>query len=137
MALFILRQRTEGTANTVSSLTKLHLSVLVAYPLTNFQKASEKLREHFTGIGSNSAKKSHLAAVEMAANFKAVMEKRQVPITVMDSVLKKIVRRFNQLLRRLFSVIGKAFLFVDTVTMGKLLEKTLIIMDCITPVPNR
>ena len=53
-------------------------SVLTTLPLTNFQKASEKLREHFTGIGSNSAKKYHLAAVERAENFKAVMEKKAV-----------------------------------------------------------
>ena len=44
-------------------------SVLTTLPLTNFQKASEKLREHFTGIGSNSAKKYHLPAVERAENI--------------------------------------------------------------------
>lgn len=62
--------------SSVSNLT----GTLVTHPLTNLQKASEKLREHFTGIGSNSARKYHLAAVEKAENFKAVIEKKQVPV---------------------------------------------------------
>ena len=55
---------------------------LVTHPLTNLQKANEKLREHFTGLGSNSARKYmyHLAAVEKAENFKCVIEKKQVSI---------------------------------------------------------
>ena len=40
--------------------------ILVDRPLTNVQKASEKLREHFEGIGSAAATKYHLLAVEKA-----------------------------------------------------------------------
>ena len=61
------------------------VSVLTTHPLTNLQKASEKLREHFVGIGSNSARKYHLAAIEEAESFKAVMEKSRLPVNQMLS----------------------------------------------------
>ena len=54
--------------------------ILVSRPLTNLQKASEKLREHFEGIGSGKAKKYHLQAVEKAELFKSVMEHKLVPV---------------------------------------------------------
>ena len=50
---------------------------LISHPLTNIQKASEKLREHFEGIGNG---KYHLAAVERAEGFKAVMECNVIPV---------------------------------------------------------
>ena len=37
--------------------------ILVSRSLTNLQKSSEKLREHFEGIGSGKAKEYHLRAV--------------------------------------------------------------------------
>ena len=54
--------------------------ILVSRPLTNLQKASEKLREHFEGIGSGKAKKYLLPAVEKAELFKSVMEHKLVPV---------------------------------------------------------
>ena len=63
----------------LSSVSNL-AGTMITHPLTNLQKASEKLHEHFTGLGSSSARKHHLAAVEKAENFKAVMEKKQVPV---------------------------------------------------------
>ena len=53
---------------------------LVNRPLTNFKKASDKLREHFEGIGSASARKYHLIAVERAETFKQVMENKITPV---------------------------------------------------------
>ena len=53
---------------------------LIRRPLTNFKKASDKLREHFEGIGSGSARKYHLHAVEKAETFKAVMEHKLTPV---------------------------------------------------------
>ncbi len=53
---------------------------LVNRPLTNFKKASDKLREHFEGIGTESAIKYHLIAVERAQAFKQVMEHKLIPI---------------------------------------------------------
>ena len=53
---------------------------LITCPLTNFKKASDKLREHFSGTNSNSARKYHLQAVETAQQFKAVMENEVLPI---------------------------------------------------------
>ena len=53
---------------------------LITSPLINLQKASEKLREHFTGLGCSTARKYHLSAIEKAEHFKAVIEKKQLPI---------------------------------------------------------
>ena len=62
--------------------------ILINRPLTtNLQKASQKLREHFEGIGSDTAKKYHLEAVEKAETFKKVMESKQMPV---DRQLSKI-----------------------------------------------
>ena len=63
--------------NTASSIPP---GVLVTRPLTNLQKASEKLREHFTGIGSNCACKYHLTSVEKASQFTFVMQGEHLPI---------------------------------------------------------
>ena len=57
------------------------ISVLTTHPLTNFQKATEKLREHFSGIA---ARKYHLNAMQEAANFKSLVEEKHLPI---DQVL--------------------------------------------------
>ena len=46
-----------------------------------------KLREHFTGIGSNSARKYHLAAIAEAESFKSVIEKKQLPV---DQMLSRV-----------------------------------------------
>ena len=56
------------------------VGILISSPLTNFQKASEKLREHFEGLGKGRARKYHLAAVEVAERFRAVMESKAIPI---------------------------------------------------------
>ena len=61
---------------------------LISKPLTNLQKASEKLRNHFIGVGGSSARKYHLQAVEKAENFKAVMEKKQLPVDQQLSSLR-------------------------------------------------
>ena len=53
---------------------------LITLSLTNLKKASEKLRDHFEGNTSTTAKKYHLAAVEKAELFKATMEQRIVPV---------------------------------------------------------
>lgn len=63
--------------NTASSTPP---GILVTRPLTNLQKASEKLREHFTGIGSDCACKSHLISVEKASQFTSVMQGEHLPI---------------------------------------------------------
>ena len=54
--------------------------ILISRPLTNFQKASEKLCEHSEGIGSGTARKYHLAAVDKAEMFKAVMKHKVIPV---------------------------------------------------------
>ena len=69
--------------SSVSNLT----GVLITRPLTNLQKASEKLREHFTGVGTHAARKYHLAAVEKAMHFRSVVEKKQLPV---DQQLSKV-----------------------------------------------
>ena len=61
--------------------------ILIDRPLTNLQKASQKLREHFEGVGSDTAKKYHLEAVEKAETFKRVMESKQIPV---DQQMAKI-----------------------------------------------
>ena len=63
-------------------------ATLVSHPLISLQKASKKLREHFEGIGSVSARKYyHLMAVERAEAFKAVMEQKVIPV---DQQLSKV-----------------------------------------------
>ena len=56
------------------------VGVLISCPLTNLQKASEKLREHFEVLGTGKARKYHLAAVQVAERFRAVMESKVIPI---------------------------------------------------------
>ncbi len=55
-------------------------STLVTCPFTNFKKASEKLRDHFSGSSKSSVRKYHLQAIETAKCFKAVIENEVVPI---------------------------------------------------------
>ena len=52
------------------------LGVQVNQPLTNYKKATEKLRVHFCSKGQ----KSHQAAVERASAFLVVMENHTVAI---------------------------------------------------------
>lgn len=79
------------------------VGVLTTRLLTNFPKASEKLREHFTGIGSNSARKDHLAAVERAEQFKSFMEKKQLPV---DQMLSRVrLQRITQNRQMMKSVV--------------------------------
>ena len=54
-----------------------NLSTLVTCPFTNFKKASQKLREHLSGT---SARKYHLQAIQIAHDFKAMMENKVLPI---------------------------------------------------------
>ena len=56
------------------------VGILISIPLTNLQKASKKLREHFEGVGTGKARKYHLAAVQVAERFRAVMESKVIPI---------------------------------------------------------
>ena len=56
------------------------VGVLISSPITNLQKASQKLRDHFEGIGTGKARKYHLAAVQAAEWFRAVMESKEIPI---------------------------------------------------------
>ena len=69
--------------------------ILITQPLTNLQKASEKLREHFIGLGSNASPRAyHLAAYERAVNFIATMERRQLPIDQqMSSVMAQRIEQ--------------------------------------------
>ena len=62
------------------SVSNLESRTFVTKPLTNLNKASDKLREHFVGIGNCSAVKYHQTAPEKAVNFIAMMEKNQLPI---------------------------------------------------------
>ena len=57
------------------------LGILVTRPLTNFKKASDKLSEHFASKG----RKVHLASVERAEAFCAVIERRTPSIDHMLS----------------------------------------------------
>ena len=56
------------------------VGILISIPLINLQKASKKLREHFEGIDTGKARKYHLAAVQVAERFRAVMESKVIPI---------------------------------------------------------
>lgn len=68
---------------------------MITQPPTNLQKASEKLREHFIGLGSNASPRAyHLAAYERAVNFIATMERRQLPIDQqMSSVMAQRIEQ--------------------------------------------
>jgi len=52
-------------------------AVLINCPSESKSKA---VREHFEGVGSDTAKKYHLEAVEKAETFKEAMESKQIPI---------------------------------------------------------
>lgn len=95
------------TANTLSCLVKLltlctvsFTGILISQPLTNLQKVCEKLRTHFVGAGGSSARKYHLIAVGKAENFKAMMEKKQLPVDQQLSSLRaQCVARNRELLK--------------------------------------
>ena len=70
-------------AYSVSNFT----GILTDCSLTCLQKASEKLWEHFEGVGCNTAKKYYLEAVKKAETFKKIMENKQTPV---DQQLSKI-----------------------------------------------
>lgn len=62
--------------------------ILITRPLTDLQKASNKLREYFEGIGgTETVRKYHLAAVQQAQMFKNVMEHKQIPV---DQLLSEV-----------------------------------------------
>ena len=67
-----------------SSMSNL-TGVLITCLLTNLQKASEKLCEHFTRVGTHAARKYNLAAVEKAMHFLSVMEKKQLTVVKGES----------------------------------------------------
>ena len=67
----------------VSNLT----GVLVIRPLTNLQQENEKVRKHFTGVGTHASQKYHLTAVEKAMHFQSVVEKKQLTV---DQQLSKV-----------------------------------------------
>ena len=69
------------------SIVSKFAGTFITQPLISLQKATEKLWEHFTGCGSISGRKYHLVAVEKAEFFKAVLEKKQVPV---DQQLSRI-----------------------------------------------
>ena len=56
------------------------VGILISSPLTNFQRGSEKLRDHFEGLGKGRARKYHLAAVEVAERFRVVIESKAIPV---------------------------------------------------------
>lgn len=70
--------------------------VLINRPPTNLQKASQNLREHFEGVGSDTAKKYHLQAVEKAETFKKVMERKQIPINQQLSKIQALTVAKNR-----------------------------------------
>lgn len=49
--------------------------------MTNLRKASEKLREHFVGVGSSSARQYHLLPAQRATEFKSMMQHKTVPVS--------------------------------------------------------
>ena len=72
------------------------VSVLTTHPLTNFQKASEKLREHFSGIGNSAARKYHLDVMQEAENFKSLVEGKHLTIDQMLSQTHSQVVALNK-----------------------------------------
>ena len=77
--------------------------ILIDRPLTNLQKASEKLREHFEGIGSGSARKYHLLALEKAELFISVMENKCLPVDQQISKARALTIAKNK--RKLKSIV--------------------------------
>lgn len=71
-------------------------STLVTRAFTNFKKASDKCRDHFSGTSGSSARKYHLQAVETAQSFKAMMENRILPIDQQLSTIRKQVVAENR-----------------------------------------
>ena len=79
---------------------------LVTSPLTNLQKASEKLREHFEGVKGESAKKYHLKALQTAEMFVGVMTKKQLPIDQqLSQVRTKTIAKNKQILKSIVDTI--------------------------------
>ena len=84
--------------------------VLVDRPLTNLQKASQKLRDHFQGVNTESAKKYHLEVVQQAEAFKNVMESKQVAIDLQISKAQAITVARN---KEKLKSIAETIIFVD------------------------
>ena len=87
------------------------LGVLVTQPLTNFKKATDKLNEHFSSKG----RKFHMASIERAEAFCAVMEKRIPSIDhLLNSRRAQLVAenrsKLNRLQQPLYSVVDKLLL---------------------------
>ena len=78
------------------ALFLIFFGVLTTRPLTNLQKASEKLHEHFTGIGGNSARKYHLATIEEAvfqgSYGKEAVAPKSAVVTCQGAELLKIAK---------------------------------------------
>ena len=73
---------------------------LVTSPFTNFKRASDKLREHFCGTNSTSARKYHLEAVKTAQSFKAMMENKILPVDQqLSSIRAQIVAENRKKIR--------------------------------------
>ena len=113
------------------------VGVLTTRPLPNLQKASVKLCEHFTGVGSNSARKYHLAAIAEAESFKSVMEKKQLPVNQMLSRvrLQQITekgKKSNLLWRPLPFVDAKVSLSGDTVMTRNTFNKHCLLTMAIS-----
>ena len=71
-------------------------SALVTCAFTNFKKASDKFREHFSGTSNSSARKYHLQAVEVAQSFKAVMENKRLSIDQQLSTVRQQIVAENR-----------------------------------------
>ena len=68
---------------------------LITSHLTNLQKASEELHEHFTGLGSSTAR-TYLAAIETKEHFK---NSKQLPINQQPpSILARHVSEKREIL---------------------------------------
>ena len=82
--------------------------ILVTQPLNNLQKASEKLRKHFLGLGSSVPCAYHLVAFEKATNFIATMERKQLPV---DEQLSSVMaRRIEENCRKLKAAVRAVIL---------------------------
>ena len=67
------------------------VGVLISCPLTNLQKASKKLCEHFEGLATRKAKKYHLTTVQVAERFRTLMESKEIPIAKTSKYIAETV----------------------------------------------
>lgn len=84
-------------------------AMLVTLPLTNLNKATEKLREHFYSTGGNTPRKYHLQVVEKAESFKSVMENKLLSI---DQQLSNIRAGIVSQNRKKIKCIPEAVIFL-------------------------